>query len=191
MGLFKMLFGFVGGAVAGGKGKKVRILCVGLDNSGKTTIINFLKPKKAIAEDIVPTVGFNVEEFEKNGLNFTIFDMSGQGRYRNLWEHYYKDVGGIIFCIDSTDEIRMCVAKDELETLLASEDLRNVPLLFFANKMDLPIAKQPVDCVQLLELNSIKDKAWHIAASNGLTGEGIEDGIEWLGKAMARNVRLS
>jgi len=184
MGLFKMLFGFVGGAVPGGKGKKVRILCVGLDNSGKTTIINFLKPKKAIAEDIVPTVGFNVEEFEKNGLNFTIFDMSGQGRYRNLWEHYYKDVGGIIFCIDSTDEIRMCVAKDELETLLASEDLRNVPLLFFANKMDLPIAKQPVDCVQLLELNSIKDKAWHIAASNGLTGEGIEDGIEWLGKAM-------
>ena len=100
-------------------------------------------------QDIVPTVGFTVEEFEKNGLSFTIFDMSGQGRYRNLWEHYYKDVGGIIFCIDATDAIRMCVAKDELETLLSAPDLRNVPLLFFANKMDRPTAKQPVECVQV------------------------------------------
>lgn len=41
---------------------------------------------------MVPTVGFSVEEFTKNGLAFTVFDMSGQGRYRNLWEHYYKEV---------------------------------------------------------------------------------------------------
>lgn len=67
---------------------------------------------------MVPTVGFSVEEFSKNGLAFTVFDMSGQGRYRNLWEHYYHEVGGVIFCIDSTDKIRMCVAKDELLTML-------------------------------------------------------------------------
>jgi hypothetical protein len=107
-------------------------------------------------------VGFNMEEFTKNGISFTVFDMSGQGRYRNLWEHYYKDVGGIIFCIDSTDKIRMCVAKDELETMLTHQDLRNVPLLFFANKMDRPTAAQPVECVQLLELDKITDKPWHI-----------------------------
>ena len=134
----------------------------------------------------MPTVGFNVEEFQKNGLNFTVFDMSGQGRYRNLWEHYYKDVGGIIFVIDSCDHIRFCVAKDELEQLLAHPDLRNVPLLFFANKNDRPIAKQPVECVQALELDKITDKPWHIASSNALTGEGIEDGIKWLGEQMAK-----
>ena len=71
---------------------------------------------QAVQPEVVPTVGFSVEEFSKNGLAFTVFDMSGQGRYRNLWEHYYADIGGIIFCIDSTDKIRMCVAKDELET---------------------------------------------------------------------------
>ena len=69
---------------------------------------------QAVQPDIVPTVGFTCDEFTKNGISFNVFDMSGQGRYRNLWEHYYKDVGGIIFCIDSTDAIRMCVAKDEL-----------------------------------------------------------------------------
>merc|ERR1711935_304371 len=103
MGLFKSLFGWMspGGSIT--SRVKLKIIVVGLDNSGKTTIISHLKPKKAIASDIVPTVGFNVEEFQKNGVQFTVFDMSGQGRYRNLWEHYYKDVGGIIFCIDSTD----------------------------------------------------------------------------------------
>ena len=88
MGLFKRLFG----QIAPGK-SKIRILCVGLDNSGKSTVINWLKPKKAVTQDVVPTVGFSVEEFNKNGLAFTVFDMSGQGRYRNLWEHYYKEVG--------------------------------------------------------------------------------------------------
>jgi GTPase SAR1 family protein len=112
---------------------------------------------QAVTQEIVPTVGFNVEEFQKSGLYFTIFDMSGQGRYRNLWEHYYKDVGGIIFCIDSTDALRMCVAKDELEQMLQHQDLRSVPLLFFANKMDLPTAKQPVECVSLLELDRLDD----------------------------------
>ena len=65
-----------------------------------------------------------MEEFKHEGLQFTCFDMSGQGRYRNLWEHYYKEVGGIIFCIDSTDKLRMCVAKDELESLLAHAGAR-------------------------------------------------------------------
>jgi ADP-ribosylation factor-like protein 6 len=144
---------------------------------------------QATMPEVVPTVGFQVEDFSKNGLAFTVFDMSGQGRYRNLWEHYYKDVGGVIFVIDSTDKIRMCVAKDELETMLGHADLPNdVPLLFFANKMDRPQAHTAVDCVQMLELDKITDKAWHIAPSNALTGEGLEEGISWLGAQMGRRV---
>mmetsp|Transcript_32387 Transcript_32387/g.104582 ORF Transcript_32387/g.104582 Transcript_32387/m.104582 type:complete len:191 (-) Transcript_32387:324-896(-) len=184
MGLFSMFSGLFGG---GGKSTKARILCVGLDNSGKSTIINFLKPKKTAPGDVVPTVGFSVDEFTRNGLTFTVFDMSGQGRYRNLWEHYYKEVGGIIFCIDSTDKLRMCVAKDELESLLAHAEIKEgVPVLFFANKMDLPTAATPVDCVQALQLDAITDKPWHIAASNALTGHGLDAGIAWLAEAMAR-----
>jgi ADP-ribosylation factor-like protein 6 len=63
--------------------------------------------------------------------------MSGQGRYRSLWEHYYADVEAIIFVLDSTDKMRICVAKEELQTLLNHEDIKDsrVPLLFFANKV--------------------------------------------------------
>jgi ADP-ribosylation factor-like protein 6 len=61
--------------------------------------------------DTTPTVGFQMEQFTRNNVKFTIFDMSGQSRYRNLWEVYYSDVQAIIFVLDSTDRLRMCVAK--------------------------------------------------------------------------------
>lgn len=51
-------------------------------------------------------------------VSFTAFDMSGQGRYRNLWEHYYSDCQGIIFVVDSSDKLRLVVAKEELNLLL-------------------------------------------------------------------------
>ena len=141
---------------------EVQILVIGLDNSGKTTIINHIKPKQLQSSEVTPTVGFSVEEFAKDNIHFTIFDMSGQSRYRELWAHYYTDVQAIIYVLDSTDRIRMAVAKvgghlstqttlplscpslpsppppqDELEMLLNHKDIqaRNIPVLFFANKV--------------------------------------------------------
>ncbi|KAG7390243.1 hypothetical protein PHYPSEUDO_008381 [Phytophthora pseudosyringae] len=182
MGLFKLL------ASALGKKTQVRILVVGLDNSGKTTLVNHLKPKKSQAREVVPTIGFQVEEFTKSNLNFTVFDMSGQSRYRSLWENYYSDVQAIIYVLDCTDTIRMCVAKDELEQLVQHKELssKKVPILFFANKMDLPNALTPVECMQLLELDNLGSKSWHITASNAVTGRGVEEGVEWLADQFAK-----
>ena len=42
--------------------------------------------------------------------------MSGAGRYRNLWEQYYKDAQAIIFVIDSSDKLRMCAAGGSFRT---------------------------------------------------------------------------
>jgi len=124
-------------AAFGWKRREARVLVVGLDNSGKTTIINQIKPRKEKSLEVTPTVGFQVEEFSKNNVNFTVFDMSGQSRYRTLWEHYYRDVEAIVFVLDSADRVRMCVVKDELDALLSHKELssRDVPILFFANKV--------------------------------------------------------
>ena len=105
----------------GVKKPEAKVVCVGLDNSGKTTIINRLKPPKTKqkSEEIVPTVGFVSEKFQAGGLEFTVWDFSGQGRYRNMWEMYYKDAQAVIFVIDSADRLRMAVAKDELEGILS------------------------------------------------------------------------
>lgn len=165
------------------KKKEINILCIGLDNSGKTTIINRLKPEKAQAHDIVPTVGFTVEKFMSQSLNFTVFDMSGQGRYRNLWEHYYKTAQAVIFVLDSSDRLRIVVAKEELDFLLKHPDIasrRGLPVLFFANKMDCKDSLSAVECTKKMGLDTIRDKPWHICASNALTGEGLPEGVAWL-----------
>lgn len=124
-------------------------------------------------------MGFQVEEFSKNNINFTVYDMSGQGRYRSLWEHYYADVQAIIYVVDSTDRIRMCVAKEELEQLLSHEEIKKTkaPILFFANKvtysctvviisnavqMDIAGSLTPEEVSDEMGLDSIRDKAWHI-----------------------------
>ncbi|XP_071004673.1 ADP-ribosylation factor-like protein 6 isoform X4 [Oncorhynchus clarkii lewisi] len=193
MGLLDKLSGWLGL-----KKKEVNVLCLGLDNSGKTTIINQLKPtnqslfgplsddwkhvSQTQTQDIVPTIGFNIEKFKSSSLSFTVFDMSGQSRYRNLWEHYYKESHAIIFVIDSGDKLRMVVAKEELDTLLNHQDIRSrrLPVLFFANKSDLRDAMSLVKVSQLLCLENIKDKPWHICASNAVKGEGLLEGVDWL-----------
>ena len=166
----------------GMKKKEANVIVVGLDNSGKTTILNRMKPEEAKTHDIVPTIGFNVEKFQYSSLAFTTFDMSGQGRYRNLWEHYYKDCHGIIFVVDSSDKMRMPVVKDELTGMIESNDLKNkrIPILFFSNKMDCRDSLSTVKISSLLELETLRDKPWHICASNALTGDGLEEGVSWL-----------
>ncbi|XP_070831587.1 ADP-ribosylation factor-like protein 6 isoform X3 [Chaetodon trifascialis] len=184
MGLLDKLSGWLGL-----RKKEVNVLCLGLDNSGKTTIINQLKPSNTQTQEIVPTIGFNIEKFKSSSLSFTVFDMSGQSRYRNLWEHYYKESHAIIFVIDSGDKLRMVVAKEELDTFLNHEDIRckKIPVLFFANKMDLQDAVSSVKVSQMLCLENIKDKPWHICASNAIKGEGLQEGLDWLQEQIAQS----
>ncbi|CBY24136.1 unnamed protein product [Oikopleura dioica] len=173
----------------GVKKPEAKVVCVGLDNSGKTTIINRLKPPKTKqkSEEIVPTVGFVSEKFQAGGLEFTVWDFSGQGRYRNMWEMYYKDAQAVIFVIDSADRLRMAVAKDELEGILKDSSIQknNAVFLFFANKMDLADSCSEVEITQLLDLPKLlRGKTYNIVTSNAIEEDinktGIIEGIAWL-----------
>ena len=92
---------------------------------------------------------------------------------RVLWEMYYKDAQAVIFVIDSADRLRMAVARDELEGILSHDDIakNNSLFLFFANKMDMADACSAAEASHLLDLPSLlKGKAFHIQASNAITG---------------------
>ena len=163
--------------------RPARVIVVGLDNAGKSMLINQLKPARAASYEVTPTVGFSMDHFERGGFTFSVWDMSGAGAYRSLWETYYKEADAVIFVVDSSDRLRLCVARDELRNVLEHPDIvaRKPPMLFFANKMDLPGAVEPKDMAEDLALHaSVKDRPWQIAASNSLTGEGIDAGIDWL-----------
>lgn len=162
--------------------KEARLVVLGLDNSGKTTLVNHLRPARLASFEVVPTVGLQVESFDLGKLRLTVCDMSGASTYRGLWETYYRGCQGVLFVVDASDKIRLCVAKDELDAMLAHADIRRgtAPVLVFANKMDLPGAVDAAEVSLLLGLPQIGDRAWQIQASNALSGEGVAEGVQWL-----------
>jgi len=166
------------------RNEECNVIIVGLDNGGKTTIINWLQSSKGNddAEQVAPTIGFKVESFSRNRLNFTAFDMSGQGKYRNMWEKQYSEVHAVIFVIDATDHMRLCVAKDELEMLLENNAIQStmVPILFLANKMDDPKSLGADIIAKEMGLDQVHNRAWAILSTSAKTGEGIDTAFHWL-----------
>ena len=86
------------------KTKQADIIIVGLDNSGKSTMINYLMPKNKKEVEIGATVGYKVETFTKSKINFTAMDMSGQGKYRSLWENFYRQAE-----VSQTEVTQFCI----------------------------------------------------------------------------------
>ena len=162
------------------------VICVGLDASGKSTILNTLTSPSKRVTDISVTVGFSLQKFQTDNVRFTVFDMSGSGKYRSLWEHYYSDVKGIIFVVDAADLARMDVVKKELFLLLGHPDIRSkpIPILFYANKKDLLNALDVAELSKILDLPRITDRPITIIPTNALKGEGLNEGAKWLGERM-------
>ena len=168
---------------------EAKILIVGLDNAGKSTLICRLQPDK-YDEDVAATVGFSQENFTKNNIDFTAFDMSGQGKYRDMWQRFYDQAEAIIFVVDASDQLRVRVAKNELDMLLEDQGLqqRDVPILFFANKMDLGESMSVNAVSESLELFNINDRKWHIQACSAKTGKGVDAGMDWVVKNVENRI---
>uniref|UniRef100_A0A3P9NP63 ADP-ribosylation factor 1 n=1 Tax=Poecilia reticulata TaxID=8081 RepID=A0A3P9NP63_POERE len=166
-GLFKMF----------GK-KEMRILMVGLDAAGKTTILYKLKLGEIVTT--IPTIGFNVETVEYKNISFTVWDVGGQDKIRPLWRHYFQNTQGLIFVVDSNDRERCAEAREELLRMLAEDELRDAVLLVFANKQDLPNAMNAAELTDKLNLHSLRNRNWYIQATCATTGDGLYEGLDWL-----------
>ena len=135
---------------------KVKVVVIGLDNAGKSTILQQLNEEhKGTLQEITPTVGFTTERFEHGDCEFEAIDMSGtaliqqrteliwcspgQSRYRTLWEHYYEDASGIIFVVDSTDDFRMKVVSDEIGLMLSHAGTSSRPSAGLIEALQAPI----------------------------------------------------
>nr|XP_005307960.1 ADP-ribosylation factor-like protein 2 [Chrysemys picta bellii] len=160
------------------KERELRLLMLGLDNAGKTTIL-----KKFNGEDIdtiSPTLGFNIKTLEHRGFKLNIWDVGGQTSLRSYWRNYFESTDGLIWVVDSADQQRLQVCKQELQSLLVEERLAGATLLIFANKQDLPGALSSNAIREALELDSIKSHHWCIQACSAFTGENLLTGIDWL-----------
>ncbi|XP_064622490.1 ADP-ribosylation factor-like protein 2 [Lineus longissimus] len=160
------------------KEKEMRLLMLGLDNAGKTTIL-----KKFNGEDIdtiSPTLGFNIKTLEHRGFKLNFWDVGGQKSLRSYWRNYFESTDGLIWVVDSADRRRLEDCKKELDGLLLEERLAGATLLVFANKQDLPGALSGEDIKDALDLESNVTHHWRIQDCSAVTGENLLGGIDWV-----------
>jgi small GTP-binding protein len=162
-----------------------KILLLGLDAAGKTTILYKLNLGDTV--NTIPTVGFNVENMRYKNIEMNCWDIGGQKKIRKLWYHYYEGTDAVIFVVDSNDPERLQEAKEELFALMDNDALRNASLLVYANKQDLPQSMSTASIVDKLELTSrMRGKNWHVQGAVAVTGDGLYDGLDWLGTSLQK-----
>ncbi|KAI9767790.1 MAG: ADP-ribosylation factor, Arf Arf6 [Geoglossum simile] len=155
--------------------KEMRLLMLGLDAAGKTTILYKLKLNQDVTT--IPTVGFNVETVTYKNVKFNVWDVGGQDKIRPLWRHYFSGTQGLIFVVDSSDRDRLDEARQELHRIISDREMKESLLLVFANKQDIPGSMTPAEVTEKLQLARLKDKIWYVVPSCATTGEGIFEGL--------------
>uniref|UniRef100_A0A7S4MKP9 ADP-ribosylation factor n=1 Tax=Vannella robusta TaxID=1487602 RepID=A0A7S4MKP9_9EUKA len=162
-----------------GYNKNARLVMLGLDAAGKTTIMYKYKFDEAI--NTIPTIGFNVETLQINKINMTMWDVGGQNKIRPLWRHYYSGSDALIWVVDSADTERFSEAKEELHYALSEPELANVAILIFANKADLANPKDIAQLHKTLELPNISNgRKFLVQPCCATTGDGLYEGMDWL-----------
>ncbi|CCU75657.1 unnamed protein product [Blumeria hordei] len=160
------------------KDKEMRILMLGLDNAGKTTIV-----KRIMNEDISgisPTLGFTIKTIEYEGYKLTIWDVGGQRTLRSYWRNYFEKTDALIWVVDATDRLRLDVCREELSALLQEERLFGASLLVFANKTDIKGSMDNTEIRDGLKLDVIKSHKWCILQCSAVTGTNLTDGLSWI-----------
>ncbi|KAJ6858668.1 hypothetical protein NC652_041074 [Populus alba x Populus x berolinensis] len=180
---------------------EMRVVMLGLDAAGKTTILYKLHIGEVLST--VPTIGFNVEKVQYKNVVFTVWDVGGQEKLRPLWRHYFNNTDGLIYVVDSLDRERIGRAKAEFQTIVKDPFMLNSIILVFANKQDMALtshvlaeeflalrfwtleickkgAMTPMEVCEGLGLFELKNRKWHIQGTCALRGDGLYEGLDWL-----------
>mmetsp|Transcript_62539 Transcript_62539/g.163873 ORF Transcript_62539/g.163873 Transcript_62539/m.163873 type:complete len:215 (-) Transcript_62539:228-872(-) len=161
-----------------GGGENCKIVIVGLNNAGKTTILYKLHLGQVVLTQ--PTIGSNVEEVKHDNITFQVWDLGGQENLRAGWATYFQETDAVVFVVDSNDQDNMVLAKMELFNVVLQEDLKHACLLVLANKQDIVGCRNAGEIAQDLSLHTIRTHEWQIQSCCALTGEGLQEGLEWI-----------
>ena len=163
------------------KEKEIRILILGLDNAGKTTILRRLTGESI--DTICPTLGFNIKTLEHKSYRLNIWDVGGQKTIRAYWRNYFEKTDGVVWVVDSADIARLQICREELEGLLQQEKLAGASLLILANKQDVNGAMQAEKIARALGLEEgriFKNRHVSIRGCSAVSGEGLVEGVDWM-----------
>ncbi|KAG8772956.1 hypothetical protein FRC12_002814 [Ceratobasidium sp. 428] len=188
------------------KEREMRILFLGLDNAGKTTILKRLKGQDVMSTS--PTLGFEISTLTHGKYLLNIWDVGGQRTLRPYWRNYFEQTDVLVWVVDSGDRLRMNDCREELHALLQEQRLAGASLLVFANKQDITGSMTDAEIkrvrknagllfvifgwsnllYQALDLPLIRSHRWRIQACSAFTGENVHFGLEWAVSEVAQRV---
>ncbi|KAM9019854.1 ADP-ribosylation factor-like protein 11 [Ara ararauna] len=171
----------MGKLISKGRHKRdARVVMLGLDLAGKSTLLYKLKSGQAV--ETCPTVGFNVESLQTPcGVSFTLWDIGGQGSLRASWPDYLEDTNTLIFVFDSTDTVRLPEAVAALEDALSHPSMAGIPVLLLANKQEVPGALAPAELGEKLCCGQLARRRWVLQGCSAHTGQGLQEVLAILG----------
>lgn len=158
--------------------KEAQIIMLGLDSSGKSTLLYKLKCNEVFLTE--PTIGFNVEMIKTSkDMTLTIWDVGGQQKMRTAWDNYLEDTDCLVYVVDSSDKRHLEESKKELGIILKHDNIKNVPVVVLANKQDLPGALSAEEITQRLNMKKhCQNRNWYVQPCCALTGEGLSEAFQ-------------
>lgn len=164
-----------------------RILMLGLDAAGKTTVLYKIHLGETV--QTMPTIGFNVETVKIGKSNLLVWDIGGQEKIRGLWKHYYQNTDALVYIVDSADHARVEESADELKRVMDDDHMKDVAVLVYANKQDMPNAMTPAAVAKAMGLDKERKRLWHVQGSNAVKGDGLFEGMSWMQDALKQRAK--
>ena len=158
------------------KNREVRLLLLGLDNAGKSTVLNSIIGEDV--GDVQPTFGFQIKSFVSHGALINFWDVGGQESFRPFWKNYFERTDGIIWVIDGSDAERFPEHIAEFTQLLHESFLLMSSILVLVNKSDL---YGPENFRRICELLEFGEMPAHmrVFACSAMDGSGVQEAMEW------------
>ena len=188
------MFKWIGGLIAGiFMDRKGRVVILGLENAGKTTLLNLIAHDKLVAA--APTKTTWTEEVKVGGISMKVMDVGGHSAVRRIWRKYIHGVDGIVFVVDAKSVDDFELVRGELDKLLADEYLdESVPFAILGNKVDLPGAVSEHELSYHLGISdqrtgkknfNLKQRPIELFMCSMVKKAGFKDAFQWLASSMA------
>ena len=169
----------------------ISILLIGLDNSGKSSMIaHFKQPGSEGIIEVLPTLGFAIEEIlmPLGGKAF-VFDCGGGFRYRELWDHFAGEAHAVIYVIDCTDRDRMSIVKENISLFFKHPLLKTKPIAFFLNKYDTVGSIPRDDLKRVLQIDKKRiTQPFKIILGNSITKERVNDCFNFISEKIKTRI---
>ncbi|CAH7668217.1 ADP-ribosylation factor-like protein 8A [Phakopsora pachyrhizi] len=159
--------------------KELEITIIGLQNSGKTSLVNVLMSGQ-FSETMVPTVGFNMRKYTKGSVTIKLWGTFLYPRFRSMWERYCRGVSAILFVVDSADKQSIDQSKVELQSLISQPQLSGIPLLVLGNKNDLAESLKVGELIEKLELSKVTGREVSIYSISCKESINVDVTLNWL-----------